>query len=74
MEKELGAMTIQDGFDKFMRMKRLQKLSPETILYYESCFRYFKKYFNPSNPAPPLPRIPSMDTLSTWKATRTPTR
>jgi len=50
MEKDLGTMSVQDGFDKFMRMKRFQKLSPETILYYESCFKYFKKFFDVEQP------------------------
>jgi len=43
-------MTVQDCFDKFMRVKRLQKLAPDTIRYYESCFNRFKKYFNAEQP------------------------
>ena len=50
MERDMGIMTVQDGFDKFMRVKRLQKLAPDTIRYYESCFKHFKKYFNPEQP------------------------
>ena len=50
MERDLGIMTVQGGFDKFIRMKKLQKLSPETIEHYESCFRYFKGYFDPEQP------------------------
>jgi len=50
MEKDMGTMTVQDGFDKFMRVKRFQKLSPETIKYYDQCFRYFAEFFDPSQP------------------------
>ncbi|MCL2123482.1 MAG: phage integrase SAM-like domain-containing protein [Desulfovibrionaceae bacterium] len=50
MEKDLGAMKAQDGFDKFMRVKRMQKLSPETIFYCDQCFRYFTEYFDASQP------------------------
>ena len=28
-------------------MKKFQKLSPDTIRYYESCFKHFKGYFDP---------------------------
>jgi len=50
MERDLGEMTVQGGFDKFMRVKRFEKLSPHTIKYYEDCFKYFKRYFDPKQP------------------------
>ena len=50
MERDMGAITVQDGFDKFMRMKQLQKAAPDTIRYYTNKFRYFTKYFDPSQP------------------------
>ena len=50
MERDMGIMSVQDGFEKFMRMKRFQKLSPDTIGYYDQCFRYFSEYFDASQP------------------------
>jgi len=50
MERDMGTITVQDGFEKFMRMKRLQKVAPDTIKYYENKYRYFTAYFDPSQP------------------------
>ena len=50
MERDLRNISVQDGYDKFIRMKKIQKLSPATIRYYETGFRYFARYFDPLQP------------------------
>jgi len=50
MERDMGTITVQVSFEKFIRIKRLQKLSPETIKYYESCFKKFKEFFDAEQP------------------------
>lgn len=34
-----------EAFGKFLRMKKRNNLSPETIHYYNDCFRYFGEFF-----------------------------
>ena len=50
MDKDLGAISIQEGFEKFLRFKKMRNLSSETIKYYEHCYEYFKRYFDVSQP------------------------
>ena len=50
MERDMGTITVQMAFEKFIRIKRLQKLSPETITYYENCFKTFKEFFDTQQP------------------------
>lgn len=37
-----------EAFEKFLRMKKRNNLSPETIHYYNDCFRYFGEFFSTS--------------------------
>jgi len=41
-------MTVQDGFDRFIRVKKAKNLSPETIEHYQIDFRYFSGFFDVS--------------------------
>ena len=43
MERDMGIMSVQDGFDKFMRVKRFQKLSPDTIDYYDQVLQVLQR-------------------------------
>ena len=43
-------LTVQEGYDRFIRVKKLANLSSETIKNYNTCFRYFAGFFNASRP------------------------
>jgi len=43
-------ITVQEGFDKLIRIKRAKNLSPDTISHYEIHFRYFSEFFDPTQP------------------------
>jgi len=45
-----GNKTVQEGYDRYIRLKKLANLSEETIRDYEVSFRYFTRFFNPSRP------------------------
>ena len=40
--------TVQEGYDRYIRLKKLANLSEETIRDYETCFRYFARFYDPS--------------------------
>ena len=42
--------TVQEGFDKLIRIKKAKSLSPDTISHYEIHFRYFSEFFNVLQP------------------------
>jgi len=42
--------TVQEGYDRYIRLKKLANLSEETIRGYEVCFRYFVNFFDASRP------------------------
>jgi len=46
MNRDSVGITVQEGFAKFIRLKKLKKLSPATILDYESAYRYFGEFFD----------------------------
>jgi integrase/recombinase XerD len=43
-------MTVQEGFDKLIRIKKAKNLSPDTISHYQVQFRYFAEFFNVALP------------------------
>lgn len=43
-------ITVQEGFDKLIRIKRAKNLSPDTISHYEVHFKYFSEFFDPTKP------------------------
>ena len=51
-----NTLTVQEGFDKYIRMKELKKLSPETISHYKDGFRYFSDFFDPARPCSDITR------------------
>ena len=38
--------TAKEGFERFIRIKKRNNLSPETIRYYDDCFRYFGEFWD----------------------------
>ena len=46
MDRTTMGITVQEGFEKFIRLKKLKKLSPATIKDYESAYRYFGEFFD----------------------------
>jgi len=52
-------MTAQEGFVRFIRVKKAKNLSPDTIRHYEIGFRYFGEFFD-------LSRFCSEITLDTY--------
>jgi len=48
-EQDLN-MTIQEVFDRFLRIKKANNLSPDTISHYEVHFRYFSEFFDVTKP------------------------
>ena len=45
LQQSSSETTLKDLFDEFIRFKTLQNLSPETIKYYDDCYRYFVEFF-----------------------------
>ena len=41
-------MTMQEGFNRFIRVKKAKNLSPDSISHYERSLRYFRKFFDVS--------------------------
>jgi len=50
LEKNGRDFSVQEGFDKFMRIKKTKNLSEDTIRYYENSFKYFSEFFDVSSP------------------------
>jgi len=38
-------IVFKEIFEEFIRFKTLQNLSPETLHYYDDCYRYFLDFF-----------------------------
>jgi integrase/recombinase XerD len=38
-------ITVQEAFERFLRIKKAQNLSPDTITHYEIHYRYFSEFF-----------------------------
>lgn len=39
-------ITLEEAFEKFVKMKTINNLAKETIEYYRYCFKFFKEYCN----------------------------
>lgn len=39
-------ITVQEAYERFIRIKKAQNLSPDTITHYEIHYRYFSEFFN----------------------------
>lgn len=50
LERDVKGITVQEGFDRFIRIKKTKNLSPDTILYYETSFKFYKEFFDVSRP------------------------
>jgi len=44
MQPTTGKITLQEMFDKFIAYKKIQNLSPQSILYYSESYRFFAAY------------------------------
>ncbi len=45
-----SSKTVQEGYDRYIRLKKLANLSEETIRGYGVSFRYFTNFFDASRP------------------------
>ena len=45
LNQKPSAITVKELFDEFLRFKKLQNLSPESLSYYEDCYKYFSNYY-----------------------------
>jgi len=43
-------MSLQSLFDKFIAFKKIKNLSPESIEYYEKCFKFFTEHYPENRP------------------------
>lgn len=50
MSRDRRKVTVQEGCDKHIRLKKLKNLSPETIKHYEEKYRYFARFFDVTRP------------------------
>jgi len=50
MNRNNTGIPVQEAYDKFIRLKKLKKLSPESISYYDNGFRYFGEFFDLARP------------------------
>ena len=50
LTRNVQDVSAQDGFDKFIRIKKAKNLSPDSIRHYEIEFRYFGEFFDVSKP------------------------
>lgn len=46
MQKQNGERTIQNAYDEFKRIKKIQNVSPKTLVYYDSCIKSFGTYYS----------------------------
>ena len=44
MKPNSNAVAFKELFDEFIRFKKLQNLSPQSIRYYEDCYNYFIEF------------------------------
>ena len=56
-------LTIEDGFKKFIATKKAMKLSDRTIKFYEDCYGYFTKFYDPKKFAEDISRETIIDYL-----------
>jgi integrase/recombinase XerD len=50
MNRNSTGTSVQEAYEKFIRLKKLKKLSPESISYYDNGFRYFGEFFDTARP------------------------
>ena len=50
LEKTKPHITVQEGYNKFIRMKKASNLAPDTIHYYEIGYKYFSRFIEVSSP------------------------
>ena len=70
MEKDLGQISVQEGYDKFMRVKRMKNLSPDTLKYYEQSFKYFGQFYDVNQPCASITRDTFYDYVEHLQQTR----
>lgn len=54
LEKPNAKITVQEGYEKFIRIKKTENLSPETIRWYNECYRYFSEFVDVTQPCSTL--------------------
>lgn len=50
MNRNRSEISVQEGFNKYIRLKKLKNLSPETIRHYEDDYLYFSRFFDVTRP------------------------
>lgn len=48
LDKANASITLQEGFERLIRFKKMRNLSKETIRFYEDSFKYFGDYVDVS--------------------------
>ena len=43
-------ISLEEGFSKFLNLKKAENIGLQSVKYYESCFRYFSDYYGKDNP------------------------
>ena len=70
MEKDLGEISVQEGYEKFIRIRKMKNLAPATIQYYEQCFEYFARFFDTTQPCRTIVKDTFYDYVEHLQATR----
>jgi integrase/recombinase XerD len=48
--QEKKGVTVQEGYNKLIRIKKVKNLSPDTLRHYENYFKYFSQFFDVTRP------------------------
>ena len=46
LKPNANVVALNELYDEFIRFKKLQNLSPQSIKYYEDCYNYFIEFSN----------------------------
>ena len=70
MQPKAAELTLQSVFDKFIAFKKIKNLSPESLDYYEECFRFFTEYYPADQPCADITKDVCLDYVRHLQETR----
>jgi len=70
MDGNTTILTLEEGFAKFIRLKKLKRLSPATIRDYEDAYRYFGEFYDVKLPCSAITQDKVFEYLEHLQTTR----
>lgn len=62
MQEKPSDISIEQVFEKFLKIKECSNVAPDTISYYQRCFKSFKRFYDTSLPCNSI----TLDTINDY--------